>query len=227
MASPRHSLARLAPAGWASVRLQVPDRHHAAIDRCSVAGWPAVVRRQEDGCPSHQVCIGIALPPDPASAIKHRLPVRVDAQAIADLQPPRSLASVLCVMPARWQDGLMRLQAELSKQQLSLSVFGSAALQAVTGLPYLHATSDLDLLLQPVSLTQLETGLQLLTHYSRELPLDGEIIFPSGDAVAWKEWGNARRQSASSRVLVKRPAGVALMRTDILLATLEQNLCTR
>jgi phosphoribosyl-dephospho-CoA transferase len=47
------------------------------------------------------------------------------------------------------------------------------------------------------------------------LPLDGEIVFPSGDAVAWKEWAGAER------VLVKRASAVRLAPVAELLSTLE------
>jgi phosphoribosyl-dephospho-CoA transferase len=48
------------------------------------------------------------------------------------------------------------------------------------------------------------------------LPLDGEIEFPSGHAVSWKEW--LGQGHAADRVLAKHLDTVALLRRDQLLA---------
>jgi len=45
------------------------------------------------------------------------------------------------------------------------------------------------------------------------LPLDGELEFPDGAAVSWKEWMQAGERP--HRVLVKRAADVVLLRTAI------------
>ena len=39
--------------------------------------------------------------------------------------------------------------------------------------------------------------------------LDGELLFPDGAAIAWREWSDYR-QGRASQVLVKRLRGVAL-----------------
>jgi phosphoribosyl-dephospho-CoA transferase len=75
--------------------------------------------------------------------------------------------------------------------------------------------SDIDLLFFPANRNALDAGLALLERYSAVLPLDGEIVFPSGDAVAWKEWLNA------DRVMVKDAVTVRLAPTAALLATLD------
>ncbi|WP_344762290.1 malonate decarboxylase holo-[acyl-carrier-protein] synthase [Actimicrobium antarcticum] len=216
----RHSLLWLSAAGWADARRQVPALHHAQVDRWGSSDWPLIVRRQEADCPAGTLCAGLALPPDPVTATKHRLPLRVAGTTVTRVQTPVALSLVGEVVPAHWRPSLDRLQSDALACGLSLQVFGSAALQAITGLPYLRATSDLDVLVQPATPAQLDDALALLVRYSAVLPLDGEIVFPSGDAVSWKEWRNAAQQSVQSRVLVKRTDGVALVRMDVLLATL-------
>lgn len=209
----RHSLLHLSAAGWASARTQVDVIHHAAIDSWCTADWPVIARRHEAGCPDDQVCVGLALPPDPVSGVKHRLPLRIASDQVMRTRLPLSLAEVLPVLPHAWQ-------AALPAASVPLAVFGSAALQSITGLPYLRGSSDLDILLQPATLAALTDGLQLLAQVAASLPLDGEIVFPSGDAVAWKEWQAASGQGAAMRVLAKRNDGVALVRIDALLAGL-------
>lgn len=209
----RHSLLHLSAAGWASARPQVDPTHHAAIDRWCEADWPVIARRHEADCPADQVCVGLALPPDALSGVKHRLPLRIGSDQVTRLEKPRLLGDVL---PVSWK-------VSLPEAALLLPVFGSVALQAITGLPYLHAKSDLDVLLQPTSRAALDAGLALLVQLSRQLPLDGEIIFPSGDAVAWEEWRAAatKDDDIAERVLAKRFDGVRLVRVDALLASLE------
>lgn len=91
---------------------------------------------------------------------------------------------------------------------LDLRVFGSLAWQALTGLRCLGPGSDIDILLRPISRQQLQAGVALLSGPAHGLPLDGEIMFPTGDAVSWKEWATAG--AARARVLVKGPDAVRL-----------------
>jgi phosphoribosyl-dephospho-CoA transferase len=102
---------------------------------------------------------------------------------------------------------------------LSVRVFGSVAMQALTGLQYVTATSDVDVLFEPASRAALEDGLALLSRHAAVLPLDGEIVFPGGAAVSWKEWRMAMAHPA--KVLVKDLRSVRLADTASLLARLE------
>jgi phosphoribosyl-dephospho-CoA transferase len=97
------------------------------------------------------------------------------------------------------------------------SCFGSLAMQALTGITYLTPTSDIDLLLHPRTVDDLDSGLALLQHHAATLPLDGEIVFPDGAAVSWKEWA----AGGDARVLVKHIDGVWLSRKAPLLAQLQ------
>jgi phosphoribosyl-dephospho-CoA transferase len=59
----------------------------------------------------------------------------------------------------------------------------------------------------------------MLEWHAAVLPLDGEIVFPTGAAVSWKEWLGAG--PARARVLVKDAGAVRLAHMADLLATLE------
>jgi phosphoribosyl-dephospho-CoA transferase len=203
----RHDLAWLTAAGWRQLLADTPSGSaaHAAIARWAAADWPLVARRQ-DAAAGALLCLGLAAPPDPASGAKLRLPLQVPAQHIARRSAPLPLAAVAEALPVRWQSPFARLCAACAG--LDLRVFGSLAMQALTGQVYLRAGSDIDLLFRPRSSAELEAGSALLAAFLATLPLDGEIVFPSGQAVAWKEWvGGAAREE---RVLVKSPAGVRL-----------------
>jgi phosphoribosyl-dephospho-CoA transferase len=75
-----------------------------------------------------------------------------------------------------------------------------------------------DVLFHPASRLQLEEGVALLVRHAERLPLDGEIVFPGGAAVSWKEWQMAMTHPA--KVLVKDLQSVRLVDTASLLATL-------
>jgi len=73
----------------------------------------------------------------------------------------------------------------------------------------------------PTSRDQLRAGLTLLAQHAALLPLDGEIVFPSGRAVAWKEWLLVDATPRGMRVLVKDGRQVSLQRADLLLEELQ------
>ncbi len=91
---------------------------------------------------------------------------------------------------------------------------------------YITHSSDIDLLLQPATHAELHAGLLLMAGHARALPLDGEVIFPDGSAVAWKEWMTAIAASGHPRVLAKDNRRVRLVKTEDLLCTLEDEPCT-
>lgn len=212
----RHDLVWLTAAGWQQAMKA------AGVDGAAVAlfrdhDWPAVVRRREPAAAADQVSIGLPLPPTPDGA-KRRCAIDIPHAAIARSRAPLALAGVADQLPARWVDAGAALLADIARLGVALGVFGSLAMQALTGRPYLTAASDLDLLLRPATLAELHVGLALLLRHCHALPLDGEIVFPGGAAVSWKEWGAAG--AVDQRVLVKHVDFVRLAPKADLLLTL-------
>lgn len=212
----RHELLWLTAAGWRALMAQGADP--ADLGRWREADWPVVVRRNEPGVPVDAISIGLPLPPTSAGS-KRRFGGHIGPADVARRQPPLTLMQVLPCAPARWHDALDALLAETVSDAPPLRIFGSLAMQALTGLAYLTDASDLDLLLQPRTVAQLDAALLLLQRYRQHLPLDGEIVFPHGAAVSWKEWLGAP-DGGNERVLVKTIDGVALAPKVALLATL-------
>jgi phosphoribosyl-dephospho-CoA transferase len=227
----RHDLAWLTDEGWGhALSAASPGTPaHAVIARWAGARWPLVVRRRdaaglsnadigaETGAETEIVCLGLAAPPDPGSGAKLRLPLAIPARHIARHSAPLQLEAVKHAVPAGWQLPFARLRK--ASAGLDLRVFGSLALQALTGQAYLRESSDIDLLFRPRSTSELDAGTLLLASFLGELPLDGEIVFPSGQAVAWKEWFTARAHT--ERVLIKSQASVKLAPRAELRAELE------
>ncbi|HEV7816165.1 MAG TPA: malonate decarboxylase holo-[acyl-carrier-protein] synthase [Janthinobacterium sp.] len=220
----RHSLVWLTAPGWLAAQASLArapaaesaSNHAAALRRWQENDWPLVARRSDADLAPGEISLGLALPPDAASGIKVRIPLRAPAAAVARTADPLALKAVLPALPAHWSGAMQGLIAD--SVGLSLRVFGSLALQALTGAAYVGPASDIDLLLYPATERQLRSGLALLEKYAALLPLDGEIVFPRGAAVAWKEWRAA--EASGARVLVKERDMVRLAPLNLLLATL-------
>jgi len=216
----RHKLAWLSPHGWRQALAFAPD-HTQALQTWRREDWPLVARRPDADAAAGEVSLGLPLPPCPRNG-KVRIALRLPAGAVLRSSEALTLVSVLPALPPRWQAGAAALTAQAAAQHVLLRVYGSAAWQSLTGLHYLGPRSDIDLLFYPESLAALEAGAALFQRHAEHLPLDGEIVFPSGRAVAFKEWLLALEAGADMRVMVKDEAGVSLQRIAALAGELAQ-----
>jgi phosphoribosyl-dephospho-CoA transferase len=210
----RHDLVWLSREGWEAAAGDVRPDERAALELWQREGWPAVVRRADAGAPAASISLGIALPPE-RDGRKRRIAVRAEVAQVKRHAPALLLRDALGVAPAAWRENLAKLCASAP----ALRAYGSLALQALTGRHYLTGASDIDVLAAPASGAELEATIALLSEHAQALPLDGEIVFPNGDAVAWKEWRSAL--PARARVLVKSIHAVRLAETGAMAATLE------
>ena len=217
----RHDLVWLTHRGWERVRAAAPQEARGALDAWREAGWPAVVRRAETELAASEVAIGFAMPPRSADGGKLRVACRVELSDVMRRTRALPLVGALDTVPPAWRAALARLEQEAAGVGLGLAVYGSVALEALTGQHYLRPESDIDLLLRPLSRAQLMAGLDLLAAHAESLPLDGEVVFPDGRAVAWKELRAAFESAPGTRVLAKAVERVALVKPEELLATLE------
>jgi phosphoribosyl-dephospho-CoA transferase len=212
----RHDLVWLTDEGWRDARATIDAANLDVIARWQERQWPAIVRRNDQDVAAGQICLGIAAAPDSLTRNKRRVALRTRLDHIAKTRSALPLRDVLAAAPPAWQAALSALRDEAGS--LNVRVYGSLALQAVTGDSYVTPQSDIDLLLVPRCVDELEAGLALFADYCGPLPLDGEIVFPTGEGVAWKEWINAEQGKA--RVLVKGRDGVRLDSIGNMLATL-------
>lgn len=218
----RHDLVWLTSRGWQRVRSGAPQAALPALDRWRDGGWPAVVRRTEAGMLPGEVAIGFPLPPRPEDGGKLKFGCAVEMSDIGRRTRALPLVGALDAVPAQWREGLEALERQAADAGVSLSVYGSVALAALTGQYYLTPLSDIDVLLQPQTRRQLMIGLDLLSWHAGILPLDGEVVFPDGRAVAWKELRAAFAGASGTRVLTKGLDRIALVLPEALMATLEE-----
>ena len=213
----RHDLVWLSEPGWEAALAAAEPGDAVALDEWRRAHWPLVVTRRAPDAPPGTVCLGLSMPPESGSGRKRRIALRAQAIHIARRGPALPLTDAIDGAPVTWLPFLAALRTQAAG--MDLRVYGSLALQTITGRAYLGAMSDIDLLFKPACRRELADGLRALIAHAQRLPLDGEIVFPGGDAVAWKEWIAA--VGAGARVLVKDGAAVRLATTESLLATLD------
>ncbi|NEX63104.1 malonate decarboxylase holo-[acyl-carrier-protein] synthase [Noviherbaspirillum galbum] len=218
----RHDLAWLSARGWQramDASAQTGQDGDTILRQWRDNAFPLIVRRREPGMLENEVALAIAGPPREGRKI--RIALRAAIDDIVTVQPPRALADAAGAIPDTWHPAFRSLLDEAAAERLDLAMFGSVAMQAITGLPCLGAGSDIDLLCRPATRGQLDGFVSLLRRHAGALPLDGEIMFPDGNAVAWKEWAILDKLAAGSRVLAKSIDTVALLPPARLLQTLD------
>jgi phosphoribosyl-dephospho-CoA transferase len=201
----RHELFFIRPSSWDAAlatggELAADPLVAQWVDR----GWPLIGRRSLAG-EGAGVPLGLPLPP---AAGKRRLSFLLPSAAIRTTTPPPWLWVAARMAPCRWWGTLDRLDTLAIQHGLQARVFGSLAWRALTGLDYLTAESDLDLLLQVRADTDLAALTIGLAEIERLAPMriDGELAREDGAAVNWRELHSGARQ-----VLVKTEGGVALL----------------
>jgi phosphoribosyl-dephospho-CoA transferase len=174
-------------------------------------GAAFVARRIQSGDRAGYVPLGLSLPK--TSALRS-LALCVAPDAVERIDEALPLAEALLVQDPvvqAWRACLERLDDLIAATGVILRVYGSLAWQHMTGTQYVRADSDVDLLVCPRSEEQARACLRILhtASLNSTVRLDGEIQFPDGRAVAWRElYRNA------DCVLAKSVGAVELVRAE-------------
>ena len=194
----RNRLVRIEPKAWAQIEARAWDMQAQEI----LAHWrindlPLVVCRQREECAPNQVCLGL---PAPQQWSKRRLPLTVGLDHITDCTDFPTLVQV--AQAERWGTAALDLANALSQLGTRAYVYGSYGWQWLTALGYWHAASDLDLTLEVNSFEMASQVVERLACASLDFRIDGEIVFPQGQAMAWREFQQLI-QGKTAKVLVK------------------------
>ncbi|XYD07967.1 malonate decarboxylase holo-[acyl-carrier-protein] synthase [Methylobacterium sp. NMS12] len=213
MAEPlrRHDLVRVDPAAWAAWRADRPDLGDVPhLEDWANLGRPLIVRRRVPGETGDAVPLGLPLPPADG---KRRIGLALPVSALSPA-PVVTLAEAAIHAPAAWGAALNALTALSRRHGLVPRPFGSLLWQAVTGLTYLSATSDLDLLWRctaPVPVGLLD-GIAAVAE-TAPMGIDGEILLPDGAGLHWRELRDAPEDGSVlakslDRLLLRPVAGL-------------------
>jgi phosphoribosyl-dephospho-CoA transferase len=207
----RHELLTVAPSLW---RSELASRPAVAAAPFLAAwadnGWPVVVRRRMAGDSPEGVPVGVPLPP---AAGKMRIALTVPEQAVLERSSPSSLLAVAHAADLAWEPTIRALVALGARYAVSPAAFGSLLWQYQTGLPYLMARSDLDVLWRipaDCEIGALVTGIAAVER-GAPMRIDGEIVLPDGEGVNWRELHMALEQDGPRQVLAKSISGVRLL----------------
>lgn len=166
------------------------------------AGFPFVQRMQ----PGQAVACQLGWP-RPLGAPQRRFGFSVPFDAVVWRSRPPRLRDVAAAAPDGWTQALRRAFTLEQAFNLRIGVYGSLAWQGLTGLRYVHANSDLDLLVE---------GLDGLAPGDRQAAIsrliagatprvDGEAVLADRAAISLREF-----LKESSQVLVRHLQGPRL-----------------
>ena len=213
----RHDLVQVELAAWdAMLRC-----HPALLDLPLVADWarlgrPVIVRRRMVGDCVDGVPAALPLPPCHG---KRRLAFSFPAGAAMAAVPPVLLCEAARTTPTAWQSVVTAVLDIGDTVKITPRVFGALLWEHSTGLPYLTAKSDLDLLW---SISDEQTAVLLVERLLKLeaeglVRLDGELEMPAGAGVNWREL--AHNPDQRGQVLVKTMDGVEIRTKDGLFRT--------
>ena len=214
----RHTLLRLSRIGaeflWRHRENAYPNpaAWEAVWDR--FRSIPVITRRR--AAPGELIPVGVSLPIRRDGGrwrMASQVPLDGVVEAISAVQ-----AAERC---AGGSSPFSRLVAELLRQAprygASAGLFGSAALEAVTGLPYCHAGSDLDVLLLP----QEDADLPALSGLLRRLEERWSLRIDAETALGSERYGKlAELLSGSGTILVRGGPAPVLCSARAVLASL-------
>jgi len=210
----RQMLVHLNFQGWQDImRAAWPADLRDCLNHWATHDLPLVVTRQDLGADSATAAFAETLflgLPAPQRWGHRRVALRVDVRQVGislyDWPPLAAVLARLPAAPAGW-----RMASDyLTHAGLAAQVYGSHGWQHLTGLSYCHDASDLDLRIPVADLETANRAAALLAASPDDgRLLDGELCFPDGRAVAWREWWRWS-QGASRVVLFKSLDGATL-----------------
>jgi phosphoribosyl-dephospho-CoA transferase len=122
--------------------------------------------------------------------------------------------------PESWHPTIQDLLKMGAKLGVAPHVYGALLWQHLTGLSYLSMSSDVDLLWRPPDQRTADLLAEELFQLDAYAPvrIDGELEFPDGAGVNWREWHAAQRGNMGE-VLVKTMDSVEIRPTASLFDT--------
>jgi phosphoribosyl-dephospho-CoA transferase len=206
----RHDLLHVAPDVWASVlTFRPPLADLPQLGQWADRGWPAIVRRCGEADDRQLVPVGVPLPP---STGKLRVALQIPPDGILQRSRPHLLRAAASAADPSWRSTIDALVAVGARSGVEPVAFGSLLWQHLTGLAYLTPDSDLDVLWPIPTSFDVHSLVCNIAQVQRDasLRIDGEIIFPDGSAVNWRELWNAHQAADGATVLAKTMESVRL-----------------
>jgi len=205
----RHQLAFLTARGWSEALASLSAPQLAA----PLQGWarralPLVVPRQPETLAPDRVVLAWAAP---LAADRVRATVEIPLRSVAYFDEFPEARAALAWLPRKATAPARALLDGLQALGLRPRVYGSFGWQVLSGEAYIRASSDLDLWMAVANHQQASAAVRVLAQASTlaGVRVDGELLFPDGAGVAWREYA-AWRERRARTMLVKRIDSVQL-----------------
>ena len=137
---------------------------------------PGICRAPVEELGEEMAALGFSTPVR-AEGNRVRFASHAPREEILRIVTPWEISRLLARLPEPAGPVLKELDSAARELGISLGIFGSAALQAVTGYEYLHSQSDLDIVITPASREQLTKFHRELKDIARRYgrPFDAEL----------------------------------------------------
>lgn len=212
----RHDLLRVDPDGWRRMLASRADLARLPnVAAWGRHGWPVIVRRPLCGEAPELIPAAISLP---SPARTRGIALQLQPADVIGRVAPISAQAAQPAAPASWRPTLAALAAIAEQFDTHARVFGSLLWQTLTGLRYVRANSDLDLMWRVRHAAQARALAAAIAEVAAGSPMriDGELLLPDGAAVHWREF-----RQATDQVLVKTPHAVETRPLECLFAAAE------
>ena len=218
----RHDLAYLRPGAMRELQFAAPPPGETErwLSDGLAADRPLVVCRQRhDTNADRCIDLGAALP---ARLGRARVACRAPLACIARVEPPLTVDRLRAVLAENERSALARLAGVAQRLGVALGAYGSCSWEWLAGESHRSGNSDVDLICDVAHRDALPDWLGAMQRSAREMDdrLDGEVRFPSGQAVAWRELLQAFWSGATSRVMFKSHRECGFATVGSLVATL-------
>ena len=201
----RNQLVWLSDAAWQQVLARAWDgQAQDLLTHWHLQQLPLVVCRQRVPHSAHTHSLGL---PAPLQWERRKLALEVadaDIERVGDfpLLKPELLGP-------HGAGSLQNFLQHLAVLDVPARVYGSYGWQLLTGLPCVRNSSDLDLIIPVPDVDVAGQVVWLLRGLHLACRVDGELLFPDGHAVAWREYAQLIGGKVE-QVLVKHRSGVQL-----------------
>ena len=202
----RNQLVWLCDTGWQQVLARPWDAQAQSL----LAHWqaqhlPLVVCRQRVPEAADTLSLGL---PAPLQWERRKLALELPLAAIARVGAFPHLRSI--ALPSADAAQVQDLLLHTDALQVAIQVYGSFGWQHLSALPCVREGSDLDLLARVSDLDTAGQVVWLLQGLRLHHRVDGELVFPGGWAIAWREYAQLIGGRVE-QVLVKHREGVQLL----------------
>jgi phosphoribosyl-dephospho-CoA transferase len=203
----RHDLVHVAPGAWTAALAAHSLDEMPLLPQWADRGWPVIVRRRLESEAPDVVPVGVPLPP---AAGKSRIALNIPQAAVIARAAPTSLRTVAHKAAPAWQPSIAALIALGERHGIEPAAFGSLLWEHHTGLTYLSATSDLDVIWSVHAGCNIANLLDGIAQIERAAPMriDGEIVFSQAIAANWRELHKALGGHGPADILIKTMDGV-------------------